>query len=281
MIFLFCLCQILVIVSSDIPPLAPLNIELVDQLLKWTPAEEDRNTTYTVQYSWPNDEDKWKNVTWCVQMGLTSCDVNSIISEFDCVKLRVQAQRNGLTSETVEACCRKGDCTPQVRLSSQAGSLTVHMSWDHDQVRSFADHAQYEVCYGRLGQALQFRRSKSSVVLRDLDEGQTYCVQVQFLLFSKPVGVPSCSQCLDIPYSRVMSKTSWIIVAAVISFVALAVASLVAYMIIFHRKKFKRWLRPEQMPYSLTLPLHDVLVSSPVEEHCSSIIDFISRDQND
>lgn len=41
-----------VIVSSDIPPLAPLNIELVDQLLKWTPAEEDRNTTYTVQYSW-------------------------------------------------------------------------------------------------------------------------------------------------------------------------------------------------------------------------------------
>lgn len=41
----------------------------------------------------------------------------------------------------------------------------------------------------------------SSVSIPGLEEGQRYCVEVQYTLYNKTIGVPSCNHCALIPKS--------------------------------------------------------------------------------
>lgn len=50
-------------------------------------------------------------------------------------------------------------CSPEVRLSAQPSSLTVHLSRNHSVVKEYADHAKYKVYYGLEGEPLKVRNS--------------------------------------------------------------------------------------------------------------------------
>ncbi|XP_041806172.1 interferon gamma receptor 2 [Chelmon rostratus] len=272
--FFIALCfQFVVLVLSEAPPTPPQNVHVNKWQLTWTPATEERNITYTVQYS-SFDSDEWINVTACVQIPSNSCDVavTKATDEQGCVMLRVRAERHGLNSAQVEACSTHGDsCTPEFSLTPQPGSLTVHLSRNHSLAQEYQDHAKHRVFYGKEGEPLEhYEDNVSSVSLRGLQEGQRYCTKVQYIHFSEPVGLPSCTRCVLVPESKKDSKQAEIVVSAVVVLVVVVLTPVLAYVLLFQRGRIKRWLQPPcKIPRDFLLePIpeqcHPI---SPTEEH--------------
>ncbi|XP_034057956.1 interferon gamma receptor 2 isoform X3 [Gymnodraco acuticeps] len=144
-------------VFSEAPPAPPQDIQVDNWLLRWSPDPDDGDVTYTAQYS-SFDSCVWTDVPYCVHISLNSCNVSSIKarSEYGCVMLRVQAERHGQNSPSVQACSKHGHlCTPDFSLTASPGSLTVHLSRNTTFLREHADHAKYRVYYGKKGEALQ------------------------------------------------------------------------------------------------------------------------------
>ncbi|XP_072319607.1 uncharacterized protein [Eucyclogobius newberryi] len=266
------------------PPRPPVNVELQAGLLSWAPGAapgaEHSGLTFSVQ-SRLLDEDTWLDVSSCAQTRAVSCDVSDVLrnAPHGCVRLRVRGQLQvrgqpgQQKSEAVEACSREGKCTPRVRLLSSPGSLTVLLSQDHALWEAFADHAKHKVCLGRPGQPQQqCRESLSSLNFSDLEQGQTYCVSVQFLQFSRAEGPPSCPVCRVVPGAR--SGHAWLVLGLVLPLLGVALGSAVAYVLIFHRQKLKQWFKPPASPESLWLPLEGAVVLTPDEERCSVIQAF-------
>ncbi|XP_035459933.1 interferon gamma receptor 2 isoform X1 [Scophthalmus maximus] len=255
--------QVPVVSEETLAP--PQNIHVDKWLLTWTPATEERDVTYTVQYS-SFDNRVWKDVPACVQTSFNSCNVafTKTESEYGCVMLRVQAERRGLTSRPVKACSRYGDsCTPEVRLTARPGSLTVYLSENHSMFVEHGDNAQHRVYYGKEGESLQqmYEDGTSSVTIHKLEEGKHYCTKVQYIIFNQPYGLESCTQCEVIPESRHAPKQTEVIVAVVGVVVILAfLISAIAYILIFHHRRIKLWLQPPcQIP--------DHFLFEPFPEH--------------
>ncbi|XP_042350049.1 interferon gamma receptor 2 [Plectropomus leopardus] len=271
------LCLLAVVqVLSEAPPAPPQNIHVDNWLLTWTPATEEEDITYTVQYR-SFDSRVWADVLACVHISLNSCDVSSTkaFGEHGCVMLRVRAEKGRrLTSTPVKACSRHGDsCTPDFSLTTGPGSLTVHLSTNNSLTLEHGDHAKHRVYHGKEGEPLQsYKDAVASVTLRELQEGRRYCTKVQFIYFDKPVGLASCTQCELIPESKKDFKVIETVVAVVLVVVLLLGVSM-AYIFIFQRGKIKRWLRPPcKIPDDFLLkpfPEHHLSTptSSPTQEH--------------
>uniref|UniRef100_A0A8D3B2Z1 Fibronectin type-III domain-containing protein n=1 Tax=Scophthalmus maximus TaxID=52904 RepID=A0A8D3B2Z1_SCOMX len=275
---LVCLFPSVPVVSEEtLAP--PQNIHVDKWLLTWTPATEERDVTYTVQYS-SFDNRVWKDVPACVQTSFNSCNVafTKTESEYGCVMLRVQAERRGLTSRPVKACSRYGDsCTPEVRLTARPGSLTVYLSENHSMFVEHGDNAQHRVYYGKEGESLQmYEDGTSSVTIHKLEEGKHYCTKVQYIIFNQPYGLESCTQCEVIPESRHAPKQTEVIVAVVGVVVILAfLISAIAYILIFHHRRIKLWLQPPcQIPdhVSTNTIIHTTIWSYCIHINCVAIL---------
>ncbi|XP_034041884.1 interferon gamma receptor 2 [Thalassophryne amazonica] len=269
--FILVFLQVVGKALSAVAPEPPQDIFIKNWLLTWTPPTEQEDVTYTVQYRSFNTA-KWINVSTCLHTRLTSCDITATKSAADyfCIMLRVQAERQGLTSKAVEACSNQGDsCSPEFSLTARPGALTVHLSRNHSLALEHADHAQHRVYYGKEGQQLKKHiDAASSVTIPEMEEGQRYCVKVQHLLHGRSIGPPSCIQCEIIPASK--NNQTVITVVVVVVVVVLLIPSL-AFLIIFQQKRFKQCLRPPfEMPESIREPLpHNYCVmaaGSPEEE---------------
>uniref|UniRef100_A0A3P8UDL6 Fibronectin type-III domain-containing protein n=1 Tax=Amphiprion percula TaxID=161767 RepID=A0A3P8UDL6_AMPPE len=275
MLFVLLCLQNIVQVLSEATLLPPKNIQVDKWQLRWNPATEERDIMYTVQYRSFNT-DEWKVVPACVQIAFNSCNVASTKSkgEHGCIMLRVLAERHGLTSIPVKACSRHGDsCTPDFNLTAWPGSLAVHLTSDHHLTPEYAGNAKHRIYFGKQGEQLQkYKDVASSETISGLEEGQRYCVQVQYVIMNKPVGLASCIQCELVPESGDSTQTL-IIVSVLVVFVLVAVIPGVAYILIFQRKKIKRYLQPRyKMPDLFLEPLHiSVLPSSQSDEHCDVI----------
>nr|XP_046259878.1 uncharacterized protein LOC124066979 isoform X2 [Scatophagus argus] len=275
--FLIVVCiQLVVQVLSEAPPAPPQNVHVDGWLMTWTPAAEDRDVTYTVQYRIASI--KWTDVPTCLRISANRCDVHVIKdkSMFGCVMLRVRAERRGLNSVRVEACSTHGDsCIPQVSLTARPGYLTVHLSRNHPLAREYGDHARHRVHYGREGEPLEnFKDGVSSLSIEGLQEGQRYCVKVQFLNFSNPTGLPRCPQCELIPNSTGHSGQAEIIVPVVLVLVLVVLTPAIAYVLLFHCGRFKRWLRRtrcEIPDHFLVVTRNHEVPSCQPEEHTEVI----------
>ncbi|KAF1382204.1 hypothetical protein PFLUV_G00141210 [Perca fluviatilis] len=271
-----------VVQALSASPPAPQNVHVDNWLLTWTPAAEEGDTTYTVEYS-SFDIGVWKNVTSCVHISSNSCNVTSTKAEDEhgCVRLRVQAERRGLTSTPVEACSRHGDsCTPYFSLMPGPGSLTVHLSRNHSLARDYAGHAKHRVYYGKEGEPLLYDEDPlASVTIPELQEGQRYCVQVQNINYGKCVGLPTCPQCVLIPPSKIYS-TPTVILAVGLIIVLVLLIPVIAYFLICKIERIKQCLRPPyELPGDFLEPFPDhylpISSSSPTEE-CWDVITSIS-----
>ncbi|KAG7503256.1 hypothetical protein JOB18_034550 [Solea senegalensis] len=277
MLFMLLCVQAVVQVVSQEMPSPPLHVHVDKWLLTWTPTEET-NVTYTVQYlSFRNDV--WRDVPACVQTPFNSCNVafTKAESEHGCVLLRVRAERHELSSRPVKACSRHGDsCSPNVSLTARSGSLTVYLSSDHSMAHEHGDHVKHRVYYGKEGESLQkYKDAISSVTISNLEEGQRYCAKVQYVYFGKPMGLESCTQCEVIPKSKFIAdehkpkQTVVIIIVLVVLFLACLI-SVIAYVLIIHPGRIKRWLRPPcKIPdhfFFKSFAEHHVLRSSTIEE---------------
>ncbi|XP_034429299.1 interferon gamma receptor 2 isoform X1 [Hippoglossus hippoglossus] len=256
-------------VVSEATPAPPQNIHVDKWLLTWTPATEERDVTYTVQYR-SFGSIVWKDVRACNHTSLHSCNVTLTRDEskHGCVMLRVQAERHGLTSKPVKACSRYGDsCSPEVRrVTAQPGSLTVYLSRNHSMVWEHGDHVTHRVYYGKQEESLQqeYEDGTSSVFIQELEEGQRYCMKVQYLLYDKPAGLGSCTQCEVIPVSSHKPKqTDVIVVVVVVIFVAFLISG-IGYFLIFRLHRFKQWLQPP-----CEIPPHFLFEPFPEHHICS------------
>ncbi|NP_001348087.1 interferon gamma receptor 2 precursor [Cynoglossus semilaevis] len=261
-------------VVSQKAPQPPINILADEWLLTWSSTDEN-DVTYTVQYL-SFDHTVWKDVASCVQTSFTSCNVafTKADSEHGCVNLRVQAERSGLKSQPVQACSRRDTCSPDVMLAARPGSLTVYLSKNHTLALEHADHVEHRVYYGKEGKGLQkYKDGYSSLSINKLEEGQSYCVEVQYMYSKKPVGLRSCRQCEVIPLSKHKPNPTLVVVVIVVLFILVLVISAVAYTIICHSRRIKQCL---QNPFEIPENLHfDVFpeqcVLSVEEEHCDVI----------
>ncbi|XP_073329407.1 interferon gamma receptor 2 [Pagrus major] len=281
-VFFALVVQLVAQVLCEVAPAPPQNIHVENWLVKWTPGTEDTDVTYTVRYS-SFDSNEWINVPACVKISSTSCDVTSLkaVDALGCVKLHIHAQRRGLKSSLVKACSSHGDsCTPEVNLTARPGSLFVHLSSDHSLAREYAGHVKHKVCYGKEGEPL--RKCKDSVASMSIDglqEGQRYCVKVQYIYHSEDlVGLPSCTQCERTLETKNESNHAGIVVAVVVPVACVFfVGLLMAYILIFHCKKIKKLMQPPcQIPPEFLLDPSDrppVYIICPSEEQC----DVISR----
>lgn len=198
------------------------------------------------------------------------------------MRLEVRAERQGLSSEPTEACSLNSDfCTPEVSLSARPGSLTVRLSRNHNLAEQHEDNLNHRIYYSKEGETLQLQEvSHSTHTLRNLQEGQRYCIQVEFMLYDKPVGLPTCPQCELIPHTEAEVNPG-AIVGGVLILTVLIVAS--AYVLICHIGKIKRWLRPPyEIPndFFLHRPL-TVHTSSPTDEHFDVISCFTPEEQRE
>ncbi|XP_019955328.1 interferon gamma receptor 2 isoform X1 [Paralichthys olivaceus] len=273
--------QVPVVSEATLAP--PQNIHVDKWLLTWTPATEERDVIYTVQYHRLGTK-VWKDVPVCKQTSFNSCNVTLIRdeSEFGCVMLRVRAERHGLTSKSVNACSRNGDsCSPEVSLTARPGSLTVNLSRNNSIALENGDNVEHKVYYGKDGEPLQkYKKGISSVTIKKLEEGQRYCVKVQYVQLDEPVGPESCIQCEVIPVSRQqLTQTNVIVAVVVVVFVSFLITGM-AYVLLFRHQRIKQWLQPPcEIPEHFLLeapPGHHPCsyASSVSDEHCD-IISFI------
>ncbi|XP_068185276.1 uncharacterized protein [Antennarius striatus] len=285
--FFIVLClQFIVTVLSEAPLAPPQDIHVDGWLMTWTPPPQETTTvTYTVQYS-STESNVWVDVPSCVQIPDRKCDVVSTRGEdeHDCVMLRVRAERRGLRSVPAEACSRHGDrCTPDVSLTARPGYLTVHLSSNHSLAQEYADHAKHRVYYGREGEPLRmFKEDVSSVTIDGLEVGQRYCVKVQYVRYSQPVGLPSCPRCELIPDSAGFPGHTWIIPTVVVLVLLATLSVGITCVLAFHCGRIKRWLRETRyhIPEDYFLESFPdsrcpVAVSGPCEEHYD-VISFIA-----
>lgn len=261
--FILLWCHIVKAVISEVSLIPPRDIHVDNWMLTWTPTTEDEDTTYDVEYR-SFDSDQWKVVPACAQTPSNSCNIGPIATEADygCTALRVRAERDGRTSRQVAACSRHADsCSPGVNLTTRPGFLTVHLSRDNSLSLENGDHVKQRVYFGREGEPLEpFRNVGSSMSIHDLQEGQRYCISVEYIFFSKPVGLPSCTQCEIIPESSTVMSQVGIIIAVTI---ALVLVFFVAYVFIFQLGRIKKWLQPPCRIPDHFLPL-DSSPESPI-----------------
>ncbi|XP_008277679.1 uncharacterized protein LOC103355603, partial [Stegastes partitus] len=222
--------------------------------------------------------DEWIVVPDCHQIAFNSCNVafTKAKEEHGCVMLRVTAESHGKTSKPAKACSRHGDsCTPDFSLTARPGSLTVQLTMNHSLAPDYAGQIKHRIYYGKGEQLEAYIDVSSSKTISELDQGQRYCVAVQYVRYDTPHGPRSCIQCELIPEAGYSTHTR-IIVAVVVAVVLVAVITAVAHILIFHRKKIKSCLQPRyQMPHSVLEPL-DIpnFTSSQTEEHCDVISSF-------
>ncbi|XP_029968498.1 interferon gamma receptor 2 [Salarias fasciatus] len=237
-------------VLSEAPPSAPQDVHVDQWQLTWSPAPGETDVKFSVLYhsfEGPADEGDWKVVPACNQTPLHFCNVSftKARAEHDCVRLYVQAQRHGLTSEPGHACSVHGDsCTPTVRLTARPGSLTVHLTQDHSLFHEHAAHATHRIYYGKEGEPLlNHINSDSSWTMDNLEAGQRYCAKVEYVIFNKSVGLSSCVQCEQIPeHDSTHSVT--VATAVVVAVLLLVIIPVTAYVLIFQRERIKQLLRP-------------------------------------
>ncbi|XP_060909569.1 interferon gamma receptor 2 isoform X2 [Labrus mixtus] len=247
MILMLLLTQAFLSALSEEPPPPPQHVHVKKWLLTWTPPTAETDLTYTVQSSFHGG--KWTDVPICVHMASTSCDValTAAENEHGCVMLRVQAERRGLKSTPVQACSSQSDsCTPEVSLSARPGFLTIHLSRNHSLAQNHAAHTVYRVHYSREGDTTQLSEdSSSSLTLPQLEPGQRYCAQVEYILHRWSVGPPSCSLCELVPHSGTEVNPGVIVGVCIVLFLLM---SGTAYVFIFQQRRIKQWLRP---PYAI------------------------------
>ncbi|CAI5656976.1 unnamed protein product [Oreochromis niloticus] len=280
LLILLCLHAFSRVASQAPPPPPPQNVQVEKGQLTWTPGEPD--VTYTVNYRRFNS-DKWEALPACIQTPLHSCNISAIgpsdtndSPENSCVTLRVQAERRGLRSEGVNACSRYGDvCTPPFSILPQPGSLTVHLSENHELAKEHAENAKHRIYFGREGESpLQaYKDTVASTTIKELEEGQRYCVQVAYTVYSNSVEPRSCIQCEVIPASEHVNRTP-MIVGLLVGIVVLAIIILaLGYLGFFQTEKIKRCLEP----YKYEIPPNqfpgefEVRTFNPTEEHCDDL----------
>ncbi|XP_077592002.1 coagulation factor III, tissue factor a [Stigmatopora nigra] len=237
--------------------------------LTWEPLPTDYS--YTVEFSLVS-KDKQRNSN-CIRISTTMCDLTGSLTDLNaCYVADVLSEPPlGAASDIVEfpytsssSFCPFNDTDvgrPDFKLEVTNNKkkttlyvtdpLTALFKEDHQlDIRDiFLKNLNYKVTYGRnKSSGKKVLISKNSIIeLNDLDEGESYCFNVQAFIptrsISKQLGELSQTQCSDGDKKSVFKVYSVAVIATVILVIMLLIITTIAIIVCCRRKKTT--LKPE------------------------------------
>ncbi|XP_076119066.1 interferon alpha/beta receptor 1-like isoform X3 [Alosa pseudoharengus] len=251
--FIFCAaCTVLCRALEAPPPPYDVDLERNKALLKWR-SSDSHNSTYTVQYQIGREDGVWHDLPGCVNTPEKQCDFSAMATHLYGATLQVRTQRHNVSSPWQQSkqevgCVHTGSCSPEVVAMASPGYLSVQMDRERSDQSLQYEHAHlsYRVLYGREGGNMKVfcEGCVSAVRVEPLAVGERYCVQVRYLLYSKPYGSPSDPVCRLIPHSE-REKELYLAVSLAAAFSVLVALSIGCYCFINrHYTHIKDYMRP-------------------------------------
>ncbi|XP_063049801.1 interferon gamma receptor 2 [Engraulis encrasicolus] len=281
----FCiLCAATVVLGEVL--LAPEDVKLDPSgpVLTWTAHTHSHThtATFTTQYR-SGEESEWRDVSGCENSVRHRCNFAAVATELYGASLRVRAQQHNISSpwtqneETVK-CVHTRVCSPEVEVLVSPGYLSVHMDRNRGD-RSLRDE------YGDTNLKYRVYRTdthptqvecdlcEASYRVESVSAGERVCMQVQFLIFSKPHGTPSAEQCYTIPQSE-WERQVFLAVVCVCVFLALVTLTVGCYCFISrYYTLIKELTKPVHTPDALEdFPCVAVVSATPVDECCDHVV---------
>ncbi|XP_076119064.1 uncharacterized protein LOC143100018 isoform X1 [Alosa pseudoharengus] len=278
--FIFCAaCTVLCRALEAPPPPYDVDLERNKALLKWR-SSDSHNSTYTVQYQIGREDGVWHDLPGCVNTPEKQCDFSAMATHLYGATLQVRTQRHNVSSPWQQSkqevgCVHTGSCSPEVVAMASPGYLSVQMDRERSDQSLQYEHAHlsYRVLYGREGGNMKVfcEGCVSAVRVEPLAVGERYCVQVRYLLYSKPYGSPSDPVCRLIPHSE-REKELYLAVSLAAAFSVLVALSIGCYCFINrHYTHIKDYMRPP-----CSIPDHLIEVThTHTHTHTHTIKDYM------
>ncbi|KAK1797678.1 hypothetical protein P4O66_008046 [Electrophorus voltai] len=249
---------------TELPPPPPQHIQIHSSVLMWNSSGDDRNVTYTVQYSSAPGE-LWDSMTGCSQL---QCDFAA--KDFYGKVFRVRAERGNLSSDWQQSeqvqCIHINTCAPIINLSIVSDKVQLQRKHrDSSLKKEYGGHITFRLLYWKTTSPNDKQENNeytNPIIMNDLEPGKNYCFQFDYLYFHKPYGNPSRLICKEIPETS-FGRTLRVIVSGVLTVVVLAIFGGWLYFAYKNYRKIKQYLQPP-----LDIPQHfQEFLSSEFYEH--------------
>ncbi|XP_066542630.1 interferon gamma receptor 2 [Hoplias malabaricus] len=244
----------------------PKKITVRSSVLSWTSSERENNVTYTVQYN-TLPEQEWQNVCGCSQMQF---NFTAASEDFYGKIFRVRAETANLTSDWKHSeqvqCQHTGTCAPLFNLTLRNNKVLLWMDYkDKSLKEKFGGHITFKAQYWKETTFIDkqdLNVNGRSLTIEDLESGEKYCFQVEYLYFKKSYGKPSHILCETIPETS-GARTLRVILSGLLVVAAFATFGICLYFVYKNYKKIKTFLQPP-----LDIPDHFHEFFSGEFSHC-------------
>ncbi|KAM9486817.1 interferon gamma receptor 2 [Clarias gariepinus] len=243
------LCEVLFIIHSaaclsEIP--SPQRVKVNLSVLIWDRPKNYTNITYAVQSNTTLSD--WRDVYTGPQQQF---NFTAAAEDFYGKKFRVQAKKGNQTSKWVESrlvqCAHLHTCAPVIQLKVERDMVHLWMKHRDSSLKANeGGHIEFRPLYWKRNSTNDKQEpgfNSDYLLIRDLEPGQEYCFQVEYLLFHKPHGKPSREICAVIPETS-KQRSLRFVMYGVLVVVLLAILGGFLYFVHTHYKRIKALLQP-------------------------------------
>ncbi|XP_067294360.1 interferon gamma receptor 2 [Pseudorasbora parva] len=229
----------------------PEDVKLVGSNLQWKPGEVNDSVLYSLQYNRNSTKGEWLNVSrhFGTQFNITP--------EFYGAVFRVRAEKGNELSawqySNPVQCVNVKSCVPVVNLIVTPVMVSLTMAhMDESLEKEYGEHIEFNISIWKvvneIHQKVQsFITNHKKEPMKDLEPGQTYCFQVEYLHYGQRYGNATEKKCVVIPETpEIVRRNFWLSCILTTLFVS-AMCGVFIFILIKHHKKLKRCLQPLQL----------------------------------
>ncbi|XP_051543363.1 uncharacterized protein LOC127434575 isoform X2 [Myxocyprinus asiaticus] len=242
---------ILMIGLAKTVDLQPPDVRIVESELQWKSANDD-GVLYSVQYKrGSNPANEWHNVSSHTGTKLKTL---YITAELYGAVFRVRAEKENRTSEWQNSkpvkCVNIQYCVPLINLTVKPGVAHLQMEhMDQSLVKELGTEIAFNISYWKVAngghsEVQFFVTNGKSQHFPNLESGQKYCFQVQYLRYSKPYGNTSNQRCAIIPETAEEAKRRVLLSSILSTVFVLAMCGVCIFALFKNYKKFKPVFQP-------------------------------------
>lgn len=285
----FLVCEVFFIkhcaCSSKLSP--PRRVNVRSSVLTWDPPVDHTGITYAVQYNTTLSD--WSGVYNSPQRMF---NFTAAAEDFYGKRFRVRSERGNQTSDwemsKLVQCAHLHTCAPIIELKVETDKVHLLMKHRDQSVKEEnGRHISFKPLYWKRNGTKNKRVFNSDhLVFKDLESGEEYCFQVEYLLYEKPHGKPSREVCTVIPETS--KQRNWrVIMFGVLTLIGLAIVGSFLYFFYTHHKRIKALLQP---PLDIPEHFEEFLFSDfpqhpaphPVTESYNfvSLVEEVAEDQD-
>ncbi|NP_001348086.1 interferon gamma receptor 2a precursor [Sinocyclocheilus rhinocerous] len=228
----------------------PQDVKLVGSYLQWKKPPDEDSVLYLLQYKHGSkSDDEWYNV-----MSHNETELRfKITPEFYEAVFRVRAEKGYNMSEWQYSkkvqCVNANSCVPVMKLSVKPEKVYVTMEhMDESLEKEHGENIQFNVSFWKVDNGgyskVEFIITNSRKQKLELESGQNYCFQVQYLFYEKPYGNVSNQSCAIIPEPPEMIKSRDLLFIILTTLLFTAMCGVCIFLLFKHHKKVKQLLQP-------------------------------------